>query len=123
VKARKEGRVGLGANLPEDASYPAIYVDVNGTALTGGHTYVIHFAANDTPPVNAFWSITMYNSRNFLVNNSLNRYAIAQHLGNLTYNADGSLDIYVQNASPALDKEANWLPGPSDEFHLVMRLY
>ncbi|MGZ7194468.1 MAG: DUF1254 domain-containing protein [Halobacteriota archaeon] len=115
--------LGLGANLPEDAFYPATYVNANGTALTGAHTYVIHFAANGTPPVNAFWSITMYNSRNFLVNNSLDRYAIAQHLGNLTYNADGSLDIYVQNTSPGLDKEANWLPAPSDEFHLVMRLY
>jgi len=115
--------LGLGANLPEDAFYPAIYVDANGTALTGAHQYVIHFGKNDMPPVNAFWSITMYNSRNFLVNNSLDRYAVGPHLGKLTRNADGSLDIYVQNTSPGPAKESNWLPAPSDAFHLVMRLY
>jgi len=97
-------------------------VDANGTTLTGAHQYVIHFAANGTPPVNAFWSITMYNSRNFLVSNALDRYAISPHLGNLTYNADGSLDIYIQNTSPGPAKQANWLPAPPDAFHLVMRL-
>jgi len=91
--------VGLGANLPEDAFYPATYVDANGTALAGAHKYVIHFGKNGTPPVNAFWSITMYNSRNFFVDNPLNRYAISPHLCNVTYNVDGSLDIYIQNAS------------------------
>ena len=115
--------MGLGANLPEDAFYPATFVDANGTTLTGAHQYVIHFAANGTPPVNAFWSITMYNSRNFLVSNALDRYAISPHLGNLTYNADGSLDIYIQNTSPGPAKQANWLPAPPDAFHLVMRLY
>jgi hypothetical protein len=115
--------MGLGANLPEDAFYPLTYVDANGTALSGTHNYVIHFEKNATPPVNAFWSITMYNSRNFLVDNSLNRYAIGPHLGNVTYNTDGSLDIFIQNTSPGPDKEANWLPAPPDVFHLAMRLY
>ena len=114
---------GLGANLPEDAFYPASYVDANGSALTGAQKYIMHFGKNGTPPVNAFWSITMYNPQNFFVDNPINRYAISPHLGNLTYNADGSLDIYIQNASPGPDKESNWLPAPSNEFHLVMRLY
>jgi hypothetical protein len=65
----------------------------------------------------------MYNSQNFLVSNPLDRYAVGPHLGNLTRNADGSLDIYVQNASPGPAKESNWLPAPSGQFHLGMRLY
>ena len=115
--------LGLGANGPKDALYPVTYVDANGTALSGTHNYVIHFEKNATPPVNAFWSITMYNERNFFVDNPLNRYAVGPHLGSMMYNKDGSLDIYIQNTSPGPDKEANWLPAPPGVFHLVMRLY
>jgi hypothetical protein len=113
----------IGVNLPEDALYPITYVDANGTALTGAHKYVMHFGTDGTPPVNAFWSLTMYNDQRFLVDNPINRYAIAPHLGNLTYNADGSLDIYIQNTSPGPDKESNWLPAPPNGFNLMLRMY
>jgi hypothetical protein len=114
---------GLGANLPEDALYPGSRTDATGTLYSGAHNYVMHFEKNGTPPVNAFWSLTMYNNRKFFVDNPLNRYAISPHLGPLQYNADGSLDIYIQNVSPGPSKESNWLPAPSDGFYLILRLY
>ena len=116
-------RAGIGANLPEDALYPVSYTDTNGNAYTGAHNYVMHFDKKCLPPVNAFWSLTMYNNQSFLVANPINRYAISPHLGPLKYNADGSLDIYIQNTSPGPDKESNWLPAPSNGFILVLRLY
>jgi hypothetical protein len=84
---------------------------------------VLHFASNSTPPVNAFWSVTLYDGNGRPVPNPMNRYEISPHIGNLTYNPDGSLDIYIQNASPGADKESNWLPAPSDAFQFVFRLY
>jgi hypothetical protein len=84
---------------------------------------VLHFDCNGTPPVNAFWSITLYDSNGRPVPNPINRYEISPHTGNLTYNPDGSLDIYIQNASPGAIKESNWLPAPSDEFQFVLRQY
>ena len=102
--------VGLGANLPEDAWYPLSRADANGNAYTGAHNYVMHFDKDSAPAVNAFWSLTMYNNRQFFVANPINRYASSPHLGPLKYNADGSLDIYIQNTSPGPDKECNWLP-------------
>jgi hypothetical protein len=83
----------------------------------------MHFEKNGTPPINGFWSVTMYTDKGTFVDNPINRYAISTHLGNLMYNPDGSLDIYIQNASPGQDKEANWLPAPSGGFHLMLRLY
>ena len=65
----------------------------------------------------------MYNTEYYLIANPLNRYAISPHLGNLTYNPDGSLDIYIQNASPGPAKESNWLPAQSGQFYLALRLY
>ncbi len=114
--------VGLGANLPEDAIYPMIRVDEEGNLLTGEHRYVIHFEPNEIPPVNAFWSITMYNNQQFFVDNPLNRYAIGDR-DHLSFNDDGSLDIYIQHESPDKNQESNWLPSPSDSFNLIMRLY
>jgi hypothetical protein len=114
--------VGLGANLPEDALYPLIRVDEDGNPLSGEHRYVIHFKSSEIPPVNAFWSITMYNNQQFFVDNPLNRYAIGDRDA-LSFNEDGSLDIYIQHASPDKNQESNWLPSPSDEFNLIMRLY
>ena len=113
----------LAVNLPEDALYSASRTDAAGNPYTGAHNYVLHFEKNNTPPVNAFWSLTMYNNRQRFVDNPLNRYAISPHLGPLNYNADGSLDIYIQNASPGPDKECNWLPAPSGGFNLQLRLY
>jgi hypothetical protein len=113
---------GLGANLPQDAIYPSAQVDAAGNPLSGANAYVIHFAAGQTPPVNAFWSITMYDDQGFFVANPMNRYAL-HNWDPLTYNADGSLDIYLQTQSPGPDKEANWLPAPQGSYNLTMRLY
>ena len=115
--------VGLGANLPEDAVYPSVYVDADGKPLDAANRYVIHFSKDQTPPVHAFWSITMYDPHSFFVPNSMNRYAISSWMP-LVKNADGSIDIYVQATSPGKDKEANWLPAPaSGAFNMTMRMY
>jgi hypothetical protein len=113
---------GLGANLPEDAIYPLNIGDANGKPLDGVNKYVMHFAKGEAPPVNAFWSITLYDSEGFQVGNGLNRFAVSSWMPFKT-NDDGSLDIYFQNESPGKDLEANWLPAPKGPFNLTMRLY
>jgi hypothetical protein len=115
-------QVGLGANLPEDAIYPLNLGDDAGHPLDGANNYVLHFEKNAMPPVNAFWSVTLYDSQGFQVANGLNRFAVSSWMP-FSYNADGSLDIYFQNDSPGTDKEANWLPAPKGPFNLTMRLY
>jgi hypothetical protein len=114
--------IGLGANLPGDAVYPRATKDAGGAPLTGANDYAIRFAKGQLPPVCAFWSITLYNSRQFFVPNPLNRYAIGDR-DKLKFDDDGSLYIYIQNQSPGKDKESNWLPAPKDSFGLFMRLY
>lgn len=114
---------GLGANSPVEAVYPGTFTDNQGQNLTGTRNYVIHFDKGQTPPVNAFWSITLYNNKSYLVENPINRYSIASHTQGLKYNPDGSLDVYIQNASPGTEKESNWLPSPSGEFSLTLREY
>ncbi len=114
--------VGLGANLNIDACYPNCLVDAQGEKLNGSRKYVIHFNKGETPPVNAFWSITMYGPDDLLVANPINRFAIGDR-DKLKYNNDGSLDIYIQRDSPGKDKESNWLPAGKDAFSLTMRLY
>jgi hypothetical protein len=113
---------GLGANLPEDAIYPLNLADEAGQPLDGVNKYTIHFDKGATPPVNAFWSITLYDSAGFQVGNVLNRFAVSSYMPFKT-NADGSLDLYFQNESPGKDREANWLPAPKGAFNLCMRLY
>jgi len=113
---------GLGANLPEDAIYPLNIADSNGKPLDGANKYQLHFAKGEAPPVNAFWSITLYDSDGFQVANSLNRFAVSSWMP-FKNNADGSLDLYFQNESPGKDLEANWLPAPKGPFNLTMRLY
>jgi hypothetical protein len=115
-------REGLGANLPEDAIYPLNLADASGKPLDGANKYTIHFEKGATPPVNAFWSITLYDSEGFQVGNPLNRFAVSSWMP-FKSNADGSLDLYFQNDSPGTDKEANWLPAPKGAFNLTMRLY
>jgi hypothetical protein len=115
-------QLGLGANLPEDAIYPLNLGDDQGRPLDGSSKYTIHFGKDATPPVRAFWSITLYDSEGFQVANSLNRFAVSSWMP-FKYNADGSLDLYFQNESPGKDKEANWLPAPKGPFNLTMRLY
>ena len=115
-------QVGLGANLPADAIYPLNLADDTGKPLDGANNYVIHFEKNEIPPVEAFWSITLYDLEGFQVANSLNRFAVSSWMP-FHYNPDGSLDLYFQNESPGADREANWLPAPKGPFNLTMRLY
>lgn len=115
-------QVGLGANLPEDAIYPLNLADETGKPLEGSSKYTIHFDKGATPPVDAFWSLTLYDGEGFQVANSLNRFAVSSWMP-FKYNADGSLDLYFQNESPGADQEVNWLPAPKGPFNLTMRLY
>jgi hypothetical protein len=115
-------QIGLGANLPEDAIYPLNLGDDAGKPLDGANKYTVHFDKGAAPPVDAFWSITLYDQEGFQVANSLNRFAVASWMPFKT-NPDGSLDLYFQNESPGKDKEANWLPAPKEAFNLTMRLY
>jgi hypothetical protein len=114
--------IGLGANLNADACYPNCQVDEAGQKLVGSQKYTIHFEKGQIPPVNAFWSITMYGPDELLVANPINRFAIGDR-DKLKFNDDGSLDLYIQNERPEKDKESNWLPAGKEGFSLTMRLY
>jgi hypothetical protein len=114
---------GLGANIGQEALYPSTFTDSQGKPLSGNSSYLIHFEPGQTPPVDGFWSVSMYNDKNLFVDNPINRYSIGQYTEGLKNNTDGSLDIYIQNASPGADKESNWLPAPEGSFNMVMRLY
>ena len=114
--------IGLGVNLPEDAVYPASFMDGDGKPYSGANRYVLHFDKGKLPPAEAFWSVTLYDKDGFQAPNPINRFALGDR-DKLTFNADGSLDIYIQNQTPGADKEANWLPAPTAEFNLAMRLY
>src|SRR5262245_64026648 len=114
---------GLGANQVDDAIYPLNVSDADSQPVTAENNYVLHFNKDELPPVNAFWSLTMYDAEGFQVANPLNRFAIGDRDA-LKYNADGSLDLYIQNASPGAGKESNWLPAPkSGPLGLTLRLY
>lgn len=115
-------QVGLGANLPEDAVYPLNIGDETGEPLDGANKYTIHFDKGHTPPVQAFWSITLYDNDGFQVANALSRFAVSSWMP-FKPNPDGSLDLYFQNESPGADREANWLPTPKGPYTLTMRLY
>jgi hypothetical protein len=115
-------RVGLGANLPDDAMYPRATTDSQGQPLTGKNSYTLRFAKGEMPPVNAFWSITAYNSRQLFDPNPINRYAIGDR-DNLKFDPDGSLTLYMSHDAPDPDKAPNWLPVPAGPFSLAMRLY
>ena len=101
-------------------------VDATGEPLDGSkHNYTLTFPAGQLPPVNAFWSVTMYDGKTqLLIENPINRYLInSPMLPGMKKNADGSLTLYIQKDSPGKDKEANWLPAPNGPIYLVMRLY
>jgi DNA sulfur modification protein DndE len=115
--------VGLGANLPEDAIYPSAKVDASGQPLTGANKYVLHFAKGQQPPVHAFWSLTMYGPDLFFVENPINRYQISPQQSPVTFNADSSLDLYIQHESPGAARQKNWLPAPNGPFVLTLRFY
>lgn len=115
--------VGLGANQPEDAIYPLCVADNEGNPLVGKREYILHFEKDELPPVEAFWSVTMYDEEGFQVANKLNRFAIGDR-DKLKYNSDGSLDLHLQSTTPGADKESNWLPAPATgKLGVTMRLY
>ncbi len=108
-------------NVPQEAVYWTTKVDSKGQKFTGRHDYIMHFPTGQLPPNGAFWSLTMGTTRNRFVANPINRYSVSDRSG-LVPNADGSVDIYIQNAAPA-GHESNWLPSPSDNFLLWLRVY
>jgi hypothetical protein len=115
---------GWPANQQRDAVYPYTETDSTGQKLTGANKYTLTFAKDATPPVNGFWSITMYmiDQGWWFVPNPLNKFTVSLR-DNPKFNADGSLTLYFQNESPGKDKEANWLPAPKGEFIPMLRMY
>jgi hypothetical protein len=114
---------GLGANTIEDAVYPTAVTDADGKPFSSDNRYILHFNKDQIPPVNGFWSLTMYDEKQFFTANPINRFAIGDR-DKLAVNPDGSLDLYIQRDSPGKDKESNWLPAPaSGPFTMNLRLY
>jgi hypothetical protein len=115
--------LGLGALTAEDLVYPSAFVDADGKVLDGASQYVMHFERDELPPSDSnVWSISAYRE-NFYVHNPIERYGLLSGMP-LTYNADGSLDVYIQRTSPGAEKEANWLPcPPSGPFNMTIRIY
>jgi hypothetical protein len=115
--------IGLGANRPQDAIYPVGQVDADGKPFDAANRYVMHFPAGQLPPVNGFWSLTMYDGQYFFVPNKLNRYTLSARNA-LKHNADGSVDLYLQADSPGPARQANWLPTTQGgKFIPMLRMY
>src|SRR5262245_11418536 len=113
----------VGGNVVEDALYPFGLVDADGKKFDGANKYVLRFAKDEIPPVDAFWSLTLYDKDSYLVDNTINRYALGDR-SKWALGADYSLTLYVQSDSPDPDKESNWLPAPkAGTFKLALRLY
>lgn len=115
-------RVGLGANLVEDAIYPVIYSDATGAQPNGDHDYVLRFEAGALPPADAFWSVTMYDADGFPVPNALDRYALGDR-DDLRFGTDGSLELYIQHDDPSNERKGNWLPAPRGPLGITLRIY
>jgi len=117
--------LGIYGNSKQEAMYPIYYVDETKQKLDGSQRYTLHFAPGQLPPVNAFWSLTMYEQpASLLVANPIDRYLLnSPMLPQFKRDADGGLTLLIQNESPAKDKEANWLPAPKGPFSMIMRLY
>jgi hypothetical protein len=115
--------IGLGGIWPKDVSYPTAFLDGENKPLDAANRYVLHFDKGQTPPTDVAWSVSMYDPQGYYVPNAINRYNLAAWMP-LQYNADGSLDIYIQAAPPGADKEANWLPTPpSGPFNMTVRIF
>jgi hypothetical protein len=126
LKRAAVAKAGIYANDPVEATYPLTRTDAAGEPLDGSkHNYTLTFPAGQLPPVNAFWSVTMYDGKTqLLIKNPIDRYLInSPMLPNMKKNEDGSLTLYIRKDSPGADKESNWLPAPNDLIYLVMRLY
>jgi len=122
---RMVATIGIWGNSKEEALYPIFFVDRAGQKLDGANLYTLRFAPGQLPPVNAFWSLTMYElPASLLVANPINRYLInSPMLPQLKRDADGGVTLLIQNESPGKDKEANWLPAPKGPFDMYLRLY
>jgi hypothetical protein len=113
----------VGGNLVEDAIYPLGLVDADGQRFNGANRYILRFTKDQIPPVEAFWSLTLYDKDSYLVDNPIKRYALGDR-SNLKVDRDGSLTLYIQSESPGADKARNWLPAPKEgAFKLALRLY
>jgi hypothetical protein len=126
LKRAAAAMAGIYGNDSVEATYPLIKTLPDGEPLDGSkHNYTLTFPAGQYPPVNAFWSVTMYDGKSqLLIKNPIDRYLInSPMLPDMKKNADGSLTLYIQKSSPGADRESNWLPAPSDLIYLVMRLY
>lgn len=126
LKRAAGAKAGIYGNNPDEATYPLTRNDDTGQLLDGSkHDYTLTFPAGQMPPVNAFWSVTMYDGKTqLLIENPIDRYLInSPMLPGMKTNGDGSLTLYIQNKSPGRDKEANWLPAPAGPIFMVMRLY
>jgi hypothetical protein len=126
LKRAAAAKGGIYGNDAVEAMYPMTKTLADGEVLDGSkHNYTLTFAADQFPPVNAFWSVTMYDGKTqLLIENPINRYLInSPMLPGMKKNADGSLTLYIQKDNPGADKESNWLPAPNDLIYLVMRLY
>jgi hypothetical protein len=110
-------------NRPEETKYIYTDDDSQGEQLNGQNTYMVTFAKGEVPPVNGFWSLTLYDDEHFFNPNPLNRYSLGTKNKTLTYNGDGSLTLYAGSKSPGKDKESNWLPAPIGPFSLYIRAY
>jgi hypothetical protein len=126
LKRAAGAKAGIYGNDAIEATYPITRIDSEGQTLDGSkHDYTLTFPSGQLPPVNAFWSLTIYDGKTqLLIKNPINRYLInSPMLPDMKKNADGSLTLYIQNKSPGADKESNWLPAPNGPIYLVMRLY
>jgi hypothetical protein len=110
-------------NAPEETRYIYTDFDSTGQRLNGANRYTVTFAKGELPPVNGFWSLTLYNKEHLFEPNKLNRFSLGTKNKSLKYNTDGSLTLYYQNESPGSDKESNWVPAPKDDFSLYIRTY
>ena len=119
----RAGRSNIYDNRPEETKYIDTDDDSKGNPLKGQNTYAITFAQGALPPVQGFWSLTLYSAEHFFFPNPLNRYSLGTKNKNLKYNADGSLTLYVGAKSPGAAKESNWLPAPNGPFSLYIRAY
>lgn len=110
-------------NAPNETKYIYTDFDKDGKRLTGAHRYSVTFAPGQTPPVNGFWSLTVYNKEHLFEPNKLNRFSLGTKSKSMKTSSDGSLTLYFQDKSPGADKETNWVPTPTDEFSLYIRAY
>ena len=116
--------MGIYGNTKEEAVYVGTRLNADHQQLLGSQPYVIHFDKQDLPPARFFWSMTMYDlPARHLVANPIHRYSIGDRTQGLKYGADGSLDIYVQHASPGPARESNWLPAPEGAYDVIARIY